>query len=393
MKANNDNSRHIAIVTSTRADWGLLSPVAKGLMKRNDVKLSIIATNMHLDASRGMTVDEIRADGFEPAACVPVKYASDSPKDISVAMGLHQADMTRVLARLRPDMLLILGDRFEMLAVASAATLLHIPIAHISGGEITIGAIDDSIRHAISKLSSLHFATTECHRNRLIAMGEQPAAVFNTGALGVWNMTNAPVMTRSELEASVGIDLSHGALLVTYHPVTNDPVDPAVRFGALLKALDNHPDCQVIITYPNNDPRGAVLISMIEDYRKLNSGRVVAIPSLGALRYRSALHYVSAVVGNSSSGVVEVPSAGVPVVNIGSRQQGRTASEAVINCGDDAEDIDAAIMFALSDQARQKAASTANPYYQPDTVGIIVSAIASVDISTLLPKRFYDITN
>lgn len=391
MKKMNDNIRHIAIVSSTRADWGLLSPVAKALRCRDDVRLSIVATNMHLDPSRGMTVDEIRADGFEPAALVPMTYASDSEMDTAIAMGSHLADMARTLADVKPDILLLLGDRFEMLAVASAATMLHIPIAHISGGEITQGAVDDSIRHAISKLSSLHFATTERHRERLIAMGEQPDYVLNTGALGVWNMTHAPVMTREDLERSLGFGLDGRVLLVTYHPATNDTVEPAVRFGALLDALDRHPDCRVIITYPNNDPNSADIIDMIKAYQQRRGDQVLAVPSLGALRYRSTLHYVSAVVGNSSSGVVEVPSAGVPVVNIGMRQLGRTASEAVIHCGDDAESIDAAITRALIPEAAETARRTPNPYRHDGTVDMIVDKLAGCDISQLLPKKFHDI--
>ena len=371
MKKMNDNIRHIAIVSSTRADWGLLSPVAKALQCRDDVRLSIIATNMHLDPSRGMTVDEIRADGFEPAALVPMTYASDSEADTAVAMGTHLADMARTLAALKPDILLLLGDRFEMLAVASAATMLHIPIAHISGGEITQGAVDDSIRHAISKLSSLHFATTERHRERLIAMGEQPDHVLNTGALGVWNMTHAPVMTREELERSLGFGLDGRVLLVTYHPATNDTVEPAVRFGALLDALDRHPECRVIITYPNNDPNSADIIDMIKAYQKRRGDRVL--------------------VGNSSSGVVEVPSAGVPVVNIGMRQLGRTASAAVIHCGDDAESIDAAITRALTPEAAETARRTPNPYRHDGTVDMIVDRLTGCDISQLLPKKFHDI--
>lgn len=391
MVIKNDNKRHIVIVSSTRADWGLLSPVAKALQRRKDVTVSVIATNMHLDASRGMTVNEIRNDGFEPAALVAMNYATDGEVDTAVAMGEHLADMAKVLGEIRPNILLLLGDRFEMLAVASAATMLHIPIAHISGGEITMGAIDDNIRHAISKLSSLHFATTEKHCRRLVAMGEQPENLVNTGALGVWNMTHAEKMSREELEKSLGFGLDGKVLLVTYHPATNDAVAPAERFGALIEALDRHSDCKVIITYPNNDPKSAVIINMIEEYAQRRGEDVLAVPSLGALRYRSALHYVAAVVGNSSSGVVEVPSAGVPVVNIGIRQQGRTASEAVIHCGDDVDAIDKAIAEALCEATAEKAKTTPNPYQHDNTVELIVDCLVNCDISKLLPKNFYDI--
>lgn len=388
---NEEKKRHIAIVSSTRADWGLLSPVAKALQGNADVKVSIIATNMHLDASRGMTINEIRADGFEPIAQVAMSYKSDGEVDAAEAMGVHLSDMAKVLGEICPDILLLLGDRFEMLAVASAATMLHIPIAHISGGEITMGAIDDNIRHAISKLSSLHFATTEKHRSRLIAMGEQPENVANTGALGVWNMTHAEMLDRDELERSLGFSFDKRTILVTYHPATNDKVAPAERFGALLEALDRHKDCKVIITYPNNDPNSAEIIAMIEIYAQRRGEEVLAVPSLGALRYRSALQYVSAVVGNSSSGVVEVPSAGVPVVNIGIRQQGRTVSQAVIHCSDDADSIDEAITQALSEEVKFRAKTTPNPYQQEGTVDMIVDRLVNCDITQLLPKKFYDI--
>lgn len=389
MKEN--GKRHIAIVSSTRADWGLLSPVAKALQQREDVEVSVIATNMHLDASRGMTINEIRADGFEPIAQVAMSYKSDGEVDTAEAMGVHLSDMAKVLGKIRPDILLLLGDRFEMLAVASAATMLHIPLAHISGGEITMGAIDDNIRHAISKLSSLHFATTEKHRSRLIAMGEHPENVVNTGALGVWNMTHAEMLDRDELERSLGFSFEGKTLLVTYHPATNDKVAPSERFGALLEAMDRHSDCKVIITYPNNDPNSAEIIAMIERYAQRRGEEVLAVPSLGALRYRSALQYVSAVVGNSSSGVVEVPSAGIPVVNIGIRQQGRTVSPAVIHCGDDVDSIDEAISQALSKEVKFRAKTTPNPYQQEGTVDMIVDRLVNCDITQLLPKKFYDI--
>lgn len=383
--------RHIAIVTSTRADWGLLSPVARELQQRENIALSIIATNMHLDPLRGMTISEIRSDGFEPCTVLPLLQSSDSDVDTAISMGYHLADVAKVLSKLRPDLLLLLGDRYEMLAVASAATLLHIPVAHIAGGEITVGAIDDNIRHAISKLSSLHFATTEQHRRRLIAMGEQPGNVINAGALGVWNMRHAPMMSRKELEQSLQFHFAMPTLLVTYHPATNDAVAPAQRFGALLKALDTFPGCSIIITYPNNDPDSNGLIDMINDFASENSGRVLAVPSLGALRYRSALQHVAAVVGNSSSGIVEVPSAGVPVVNIGIRQQGRTVSKAVIHCGDTSTEIEEAIRYALTPEARQTALDTPNPYEHDNTIQLIVDTLASCDINKLLPKQFYDI--
>lgn len=386
-----DKKRKIAIATSTRADWGLLSPVASSLRGRDDIELSIVATNMHLDPTRGMTVNEIIADGFNVDWRIPMNPATDSPADTAKAAARCLEGMAEALAALSPDILLILGDRYEMLATATAATLLNIPIAHISGGELTEGAIDDNIRHALSKLSSLHFATTESHRKRLIAMGEQPSTVINAGALGVANISSIRPMPLDELENSLGFWLNHPAMLVTYHPATNDPADPALRFKALLDALKEFPEATVIITYPNNDPHADGLIPMIESFASADPDRIHAMPSLGRKRYLSALHYVDAVIGNSSSGIVEAPSAGIPTVDIGCRQQGRTAASSVIHCGDSAPEIATAIKLALSKGMKESAEKTSNPYYRPDTVKIIADTIANFPIGELLPKKFYDI--
>lgn len=389
---NEIKRRKIAIVTSTRADWGLLSPVAQALKEQSEVDLAIIATNMHLDAARGMTVNEILADGFEVAARVDMTPTDDSPLAITEAMSRCLAGMGAAFAELKPDIIVILGDRYEMLAVASAATVMRIPIAHISGGEITEGAIDDNIRHAISKLSSLHFATTDTHRNRLIAMGEQPSTVVNAGALGVYNIANLKLLSLPELEKQLGFAIRRPAAIVTYHPATNDTeASPAERFSALLSALDRFPELSLIITYPNNDPRSEGLIAMIEDYARRNSGRVHAVPSLGRLRYLSALQSVDAVIGNSSSGVVEVPSAHIPTVDIGIRQHGRTASDSVIHCADDSDSISSAIGYALSAEGKNKASEAPNPYFNRSTVRLIVDKLLEADPPALLPKRFHDI--
>lgn len=384
--------RKIAIVTSTRADWGLLFPVARALKEHPGVELSIIATNMHLDAARGMTVDEIVADGFDVACRVEMTPADDSPLAVAEAMSRCLAGMAKAFDSLKPDMILILGDRYEMLAVASAATVMRIPIAHISGGEITEGAIDDNIRHAISKLSSLHFATTDVHRNRLIAMGEQPSAVVNAGALGVYNIAHLNLLSKPELEAQLGFEIKRPAAIVTYHPATNDTAaSPSERFSALLSALDRFPELSLIITYPNNDPQSEALIGMIREYARGNPGRVHAVPSLGRLRYLSALRAVDLVVGNSSSGIVEVPSAHIPTVDIGIRQRGRTASASVIHCADDTLSITAAIQSALSAEGRKRAAEAENPYFNGSTVKLIVDKLLESDPTTLLPKHFHDI--
>lgn len=382
--------RKIAIATGTRADWGLLSGIARALAARADCHVDILATNMHLSPRYGNTVSEIIADGFTEPILVAMPDSTDSPAGAVRAMARCMEGMAAELEKLRPDLIVILGDRFEMLATATAALMLRIPIVHIAGGEISEGAIDDSIRHAITKMSSLHLTATEPYRRRVIAMGEEPERVINTGAIGVYNIMHEPLMSRDELEASVGIPLPPGSMLVTYHPATLDDEDPARHCDALLEALDRFPDSNIIITYPNNDSRGRVIIDRIEDYGRRNPGRVKVIPSLGKLRYLSALRCVSAVVGNSSSGIVEVPSMGIPTVDIGIRQRGRLCGPSVIHCGDSADEITRAITYALSDEGQRMARESENPYFRPDTLPVMVRAIAETPLELLRNKKFHD---
>ncbi len=383
--------RTIAIATGTRADWGLLSPIARALTERTDCRVVILATNMHLSPRYGETIREIEADGLPEIRRVDMPAGIETPVETVDAMAACMSAMARELDQLRPDLLVILGDRFEMLATATAALMLRVPIVHIAGGEISEGAVDDSIRHAITKMAALHLTATEPYRRRVIAMGEEPERVINTGAIGVYNILHTPLLSRRELEESVGLTLRPGSLLVTYHPATLDDGDVATRCQALLAALDRFPESDVIITYPNNDPRGRVIIDLIEEYGRNNPGRVRVIPSLGKLRYLSALRYVSAVVGNSSSGIVEVPSMGIPTVDIGIRQRGRLCSDSVIHCGDSADEIADAISLALSPEGQKRAQTSPNPYARPDTLDIMVKAIAETPLEQLRTKKFHDI--
>ncbi len=383
--------RKVCIVTGTRAEWGLLSGIAKQLRFRDDVMLQIIATNMHLDFRYGHTIDDVISQGFIVDACVPMMVDDDSTMSTAKAMAKCLDGMADAFARLTPDVIVILGDRYEMLAVASAATVMRIPIIHLHGGEISEGAIDDSIRHAITKLSSLHLTATDEYRNRVIQMGEQSQNVINTGAIGVYNVAHVEPMSLEELSTSLDFEITPGTLLVTYHPATLDDEDVSIRCEALLEALDAFPQNKVIITYPNNDAQGRVIIDMIENYAKNNKGRVLVKPSLGLHRYISALHYVSAVVGNSSSGIIEVPSMGIPTVNIGIRQKGRMASSSVINCGDKREDIVNAIKFALSEEGKCLASQSINPYCKDNTLQLIVDAIATTPLERMKNKSFYDL--
>lgn len=382
--------RKVCIATGTRAEWGLLSGIARALAARDDVTLQIVATNMHLDPRYGMTVNEITADGFTVDERVPIPPLSDSEADRARVMALCGLGMADVLERLAPDLIVILGDRYEMLAVASVATVMRIPIIHIAGGEITRGAIDDAIRHAITKMAALHLTATDEYRQRVIAMGEEPARVINTGAIGVYNAMNEKLMDLPALEESVGFPIGDNSLLVTMHPVTMDTTDTAVHIDNLLEALDAFKEYNIIFTYPNNDARGEVIIEKINSYAKAYPDRVHVIPSLGKLRYLSALQYVKAVIGNSSSGIVEVPSMKIPTVDIGTRQSGRLAADSVIRSAADTASIKRAISLALSDRWQEKSRSTVNPYYRPNTLQLIVNAIALTPISTLQDKKFYD---
>lgn len=383
--------RKVCIVTGTRAEWGLLSPIARELQLRPDIELQIVATNMHLLHRYGHTIDTIRADGSTVSAEVPMEPASDSPADTAAATGVCLSGMARAFERLCPNLIVILGDRYEMLAVCAAATIMRIPIVHLHGGEISEGAIDDSIRHAITKLSSLHLTSAEPHRRRVIQMGENPAEVYDIGAVGVANALAVQPLPREELERDLGIPIDRRSLIVTYHPVTARSEDPARSFGRLLDALERFPDSTIIFTYPNNDARGAEIINLITDFCDRHPGRAVAVPSLGMKRYMSALHYVGAAVGNSSSGIIEVPSMGIPTVNIGPRQQGRLAATSVINCTDDTDAITDAIASALSSCTARLARTADNPYYKPDTVSRAVELIATTPLEALRHKRFHDI--
>lgn len=391
-----NRKRKIAVVTSCRADWGLLHRVVWELRERPDTEVAVIATNMHLNPRFGNTVNEIEADGFEVAARIPMSDSSEadtSPEATATASARCLAGMGEAFSRLSPDIVLILGDRFEMLPVATAATILRIPLAHIAGGEISEGAFDDNIRHALTKLSALHFTATDDYRRRVIQMGEMPDRVFNCGALGVENLMDLPdEASLHELEELTGIPITTSTLLVTFHPATLDAeATPADRCRALLKALDRFPDSNVVFTYPNNDPGGVDIISLIEEYAAGQPDRCSVVPSLGRRRYLSMLRHIGAVVGNSSSGIVEVPSAGIPTVDIGIRQQGRTAAPSVIHCGDTPDEIAAAIRFALSDEGRRRAAVAENPYFKPATAARIAEILATFPLASLSVKRFHDL--
>lgn len=381
----------ICIATGTRADWGLLYPVANALKVRADVSLQILATNMHLLDRYGYTINEIIDSGFSVSAQVKLPDTDDSPGSKVSAMAVCMEGCAKAFDMLSPDIVVILGDRYEMLAVACAAAVMKIPIAHIAGGESSEGAIDDSIRHAITKLSSLHFTETEEYRNRVIQMGENPNNVVNAGSLGVWNVMHHKLLDREELSKYISQDIGvKDTILVTYHPATLDDSNYREKVEALLNALDNFPNYKVLITYPNNDAGSEEIIRSIEKYVSVRKQRVKVVKSLGMTRYLSMLQYAAAVVGNSSSGIIEVPSTGVATVDIGSRQKGRVSGPSVIHCGQTESEITAAIKLALSTTYTQIANKRINPYYHPDTVNLIIDKILNTDLKQIVKKKFYD---
>lgn len=375
----------IAIATGTRADWGLLSPLAQELSKKRNVEIYILATNMHYLPEYGFTWKEIVADGFKIAADIPT---SGTPAEIT---SQTISGFDNIFKKNTFDCCIILGDRFEMLGVATAAILNKLHIVHIAGGEISEGAFDDSMRHAITKLSTLHLTETEEYRNRVIQMGEEPNRVINTGAIGVHNAINVEIMPLNELEQSINFTLSDKCLLVTLHPATLEKASPTEQMQNLLTALDSMPEYKLLFTLPNNDENSAPMIDLINKYRDNNPQRMCVVPSLGRIRYLSALRYVTAVVGNSSSGLIEVPSAGIPTLNIGIRQQGRTAGKSVIHCGTSVDDIIVGLKNVTSEETRNMARIARNPYAQPDTLKQMCEAILSFPFEKYQYKRFYNL--
>ena len=383
----------LCIVTTTRADWGLLLPVARELSKRDDVKIDVVAGNMHLLERYGHTIDEITASGFDVAGRIPCDVDGDSDASRVLAMAKAMQGAAEVFDRLRPDAVLLLGDRYEMLAIASAAATMHLPIIHIAGGEISEGALDDSYRHAITKLSTLHLTATEEYRRRVIQLGEDPSRVVNTGAIGVWNAFNIPLLSADELGTWLGIDFDGRKVAsVTFHPATNDSASPREQVKALTSALAQFPDMIQVISYPNNDAGGESIIPVLEEYAAAHPGNVRAVSSLGMVRYQSLLHIANVVIGNSSSGIVEAPSAGAVTVDVGVRQKGRMAADSIIHCEPTESAIREAIDKALSPEYQQLAAKKENPYYKPDTLRLMTEAITDFLHSLPVPsKKFYDL--
>jgi UDP-hydrolysing UDP-N-acetyl-D-glucosamine 2-epimerase len=384
-------TRRVSVVTGSRADYGLLAGLMRELRDDPAFALQTVVTGAHLSPKFGLTVREIEADGFAIDARVDLGLDSDARAAIAAATGRGLAGLARALADLAPDIVVVLGDRYEIFAAAAAALILGIPVAHIHGGEITEGAMDDSIRHAVTKMASLHFAAAEPYARRIAQMGEDPARVFAVGALGVEAALSPTMLPADELERDLGLALREPTLLVTYHPVTLRKDAETIAIDALLAALDRFTDARIVITGVNADPGHTAVTSHLNDYARTHARRATLHASLGQRRYLSVMRRAAAVIGNSSSGIIEAPALGVPTVNIGDRQKGRLKATSVIDCGETTDDIARAIERAIDPQFRAKNAGQMLPYGGGGTAAKIAAVLKAADLNRLKNKTFHDL--
>ena len=383
--------KKICVVTAARAEYGLLASLMKEIKDEPSLELQVIATGMHLSPEFGLTYKQIESDGFKINKKVEILLSADTPSSISKTMGLAQISFADAFEELKPDMIVILGDRYEMLAVASVATIFRIPIAHISGGETTEGAIDEAIRHSITKMSHLHFTAAEEFRARVIQLGENPNTVYNVGDIDIDVIKKMQLLSKDAFEKAINFELGPKNMLVTFHPSTLEDSTSEQQMKELLNALNEYQDVKFIFTMPNSDTDGRIIIKMINDYVSKNTERAISFQSMGQLNYLSALQYVDMAVGNSSSGIVEVPYFKIPTINIGDRQKGRLQAENTINCPPKKEAIVEAINKAYSQKFQALLNDFKNPYNGEDVAFKIKEVIVNTDLTKILKKKFYDI--
>lgn len=386
-------SRRICIVTGSRAEYGLLYWLMKDVQAAPDLTLQVVASAMHLAPEFGRTVDQIRADGFTVDAEVHMLVAGDCPLAIAKSQGLGIIGFADAFARLQPDAIVLLGDRFEALAAATAATTLRIPIVHLHGGETSEGAIDEAYRHAITKMAHLHCVAAPAYGRRVIQMGEQPDRVHVVGAPGLDTFLRLELPERAALCADVGLDPARPLFVITYHPATLADASPLPALEELLAALHACPDASLLITKANADAGGQAINQRLERFAAEEGERAVLVSSLGQRRYLAALKAAALVIGNSSSGLIEAPAADVPTINLGSRQAGRLKGASVLDCAEERTAILAAIAAAQSTDFRARMAASTPPYGRPaDTARTICALLHSVPLGeNLLIKRFHDL--
>ena len=382
--------KKICIVTGTRAEYGLLYWLLKEIEADKELQLQVIVTGMHLSPEFGLTYKEIEKE-FKINKKIEMLLSSDTSVGISKSMGLAQISFAESYDELKPDIVIVLGDRYEIFSATSAAMIARIPIAHIHGGEKTEGAFDESIRHSITKMSHLHFTATEEYKNRVIQLGEHPSRVFNVGGMGIENIKRLKLLSKDEFEKSIEFKLNIKNILVTFHPVTLENSTAKEQFQQLLDAIDELEETNIIFTKANSDTDGRVINQMIDEYVTKNSHKSIVFTSLGQLRYLSALQYVDAVVGNSSSGLAETPSFKIGTINIGDRQKGRIKASSVIDCEPNKDSVLKSFEKLYSKEIQETLKTTINPYGDGCASKRIVEILKNVDLENILKKSFYDL--
>jgi len=384
------SKRKVCVVTGTRAEYGLLYWLMKDIEEDSELELQLIVTGMHLSPEFGLTYKEIEKD-FKIDKKIEILLSSDTSIGISKSMGLAQISFGEVFEELKPDILVVLGDRYEIFSAVSSAMIAKIPIAHLHGGETTEGAFDESIRHSITKMSHLHFTATNEYKSRVIQLGEQPSRVFNVGGLGIDNIKKLKLLTKEEFEKSIDFRLNKKNILVTFHPVTLENSTASQQFQNLLDVIDELEDTNIIFTKANSDIDGRIINKMIDKYVENNKGKSVGFTSLGHLRYLSAMQYVDAVVGNSSSGLLEAPTFKIGTVNIGDRQKGRIMADSVINCNSDFLSIKKGLERVYLSEFKELLSNIINPYGNGGVSIKIKETIKNIYLDDLLKKSFYNI--
>lgn len=388
---NKHNYRKISVITGTRAEYGLLRGLLDEIKTDSELILQLIVSGMHLSSEFGVTYREIERDGFQIDAKIEMLLSSDTSVGVAKSVGLGVIGFADCFERLKPDVIVVLGDRFEILAAVQTAMMMKIPVAHIHGGELTQGAIDDGIRHAITKMSHLHFTAANAYRNRVIQLGEVPEVVYNVGALGVQRIKNAKLLGKTALEKIIGFQFGAPTFLATYHPATLQLEKLSDELTQLFAALDLFPDAKIIFTKANADEAGRLINQKIDAYAAEHPIRVKAFRSMGDINYLSAMHFSDVIIGNSSSGIIEAPTFKKPSVNIGCRQEGRLHADSIIDCGVSTFEIQAAIQKALSPSFKPIVENTVSPYDSGETATMIKNILKTIDLDKITKKKFYDL--
>ncbi len=383
--------RKICVITGSRAEYGLLKPLLDELRNDSDIELQLIATGMHLSAEFGFTYREIEKDGFSINEKAEILLSSDTPVGISKSMGLAMIGLAESYKRLKPDCIVVMGDRFEIFSAVAAALISKIPVAHLSGGEVTEGVFDDSFRHSITKMSYLHFTSTEESRRRVIQLGEDPKRTFNVGEIGLDNIKKLKLLSKRELEKELKFKFNKHNLLVTFHPVTLENNTSKEQFQNLLCVLGKLRKTNIIFTKANADTGGRIINKMIDEYVSRNPAQTTAFTSMGHLGYLSTMQFVDATVGNSSSGIVEAPSFKIGTINIGDRQKGREKSGSVIDCEPTKKSIREAFKRLYSYNFQERLKNIKNPYGDGCSAERVKIILKEYKFKNTLKKRFYDI--